>query len=62
MSKPVETAKGIGKDGRWYVITAGLIADSLNRRYQLGLTEQEIIAVGIGLIVAAERLKTYLET
>lgn len=59
-TRATDTARGLGRDAQWYVIVAGVVADSLNRRYALGLTEQEIIAGAAGLLVAANRLKQWL--
>jgi hypothetical protein len=53
--------RGVGRDGQWYVILAGLVTQSLNERFGLGLTPQEILSAGAALMVGATRLKNWLD-
>lgn len=54
--------RGLGKDAPYYVVAAGVVADSLNKRYGLGLSPQELIALVAVFVMGAHRIMQYFKS
>lgn len=51
---------GVGKDGDKIVMMLYVIAEGVNRQFELGFGGEQLLALAGGMFVLATRLKRYL--